>query len=891
MTATFSTSPRLATQATMQLLTETVTDIEPGHGGLIVVTGPHGSGKTELVDELVRSLPGWSAVRVAALSWRAEDEGNVVRALLDRAGSAEHTLLDAFDSPSSSVALVVDDAHWTDETSLQELVEATRYVREGRIAVIITALDNEDGVGQPSMTQLREMSDIDIGIPPYTLDDVRAFALAHAGAHLSPSVAADLRSLTGGLPGRIREVLDAAPNDIWGSQNVRIPIPRPWHAALQRRLNRVNEKQVYRILTAAAIMPDPGTALPDLLLTLTGDDRAALTAAFDAGIFESLTQAGQKVISFRHATDRAVIRSQTSPAEAARLHREAARYYHDNHDPDRALVHEALGSEGTDDDISDAVAKRADTLAQAGRWRSAADAYGLASQTANGPDRVLERHLSRVEALISASDIPQAQQHAGTIGHMTGDARLYSMRGYLALHEGRRSEAVGLIDLAWRTLDEQNNTDPNLRTLVASRQVLLALSEWQPERLVSWAATTEKWAIPDSPAAIEAQYISMIGKAATTGKLPEDQPFPGETPVLALRRDMAAGWLNLVHDDPIAARQRLSRSVDIDGAEGSERIRLWMDGWLARTHFVLGEFTEAQRVVERGLMRAERYGVRFLEPLLLWTGSQVASFRGERDLARSYANRLSLSHDSFMIQRIPSGMCRLLVSGIEGDQAGVMRAGRALTKLAETHDIGHPGYWVWEDVWAPQLIAAGEIDEADEITSRALERAEGSGIESMIARLGVPKASILIQKGDIDTGLKHFEESIEQIESLPVPAYQSRVLYEYGRVLRRLGRRRRADEAFVRAGEVFESMGAAEFVKRCNRERRAGGLGTRTSRAGGLTPQEEEIAKLVAGGATNREVATELFLSSKTVEYHLTRVYRKLGVRTRNELPGVLSEF
>src|SRR5699024_10252653 len=129
------------------------------------------------------------------------------------------------------------------------------------------------------------------------------------------------------------------------------------------------------------------------------------------------------------------------------------------------------------------------------------------------------------------------------------------------------------------------------------------------------------------------------------------------------------------------------------------------------------------------------------------------------------------------------------------------------------------------------------------------------------------------------------DEALELIETLTMPSYQARILYEYGRVLRRLGRRRKADEIFARAGDVFAAMGATEFVNRCNRERRAGGLGTRTTGVGGLTPQEEEIAKLVTEGATNREVARELFLSSKTVEYHLTRVYRKLGVRTRNELP------
>ena len=887
----FSDGTRRASGATLKLLDDTVSSIEPGRGALIMITGPHGSGKTELVDEVIQTMAGWSALRVAALSWRAHTPRAVVDFILERAGSTHDSLLDAFDHVGSSVVLVVDDAHWADERSLQLLVEATRSIRHARFVVVLTSLDTEDGVGEPTMSQLREISDIDLGIPPYTVDEVRAFALAHVGAHLSPAAAAELRALTGGRPVRIREVLDASPVDIWRSQNPQVPIPAPWHAALQRRLTGYDADAVMRVLKAAAITPGGRESQAELVLELSGADREVLLAAFNAGLLETRHIDSNQLVGFRNPTDRAAVRSRTSPTESAELHRRAAKFYRRYGEDGRSLIHEGLGVEGSDDDISNALNQRANHLAEEGHWRSAAEAYGLASSTASDPEVSLKRHLSRVEAHIASSDIPLAHQHAGSVSHISGNPQVYSMRGYLALHEGRRSEAVGLINLAWRHLDETQNTEPALRTNVASRQVLLSLSEWQPERLVTWADTTARWAPPASPESIEAQYIAMIGKAATTGHIQPSVPISGETPILALRRHMASGWLSLVHDDPITARQSLSRSVETEGGEGSERIHLWMDGWLARTLFVLGELPEALRVVERGLARAERYGIKFLEPLLLWTGSQIAAFKGDKDLARDYTSRLTISQDSFLIQRIPSYMSRMLLGSFENDQPAMLRAGRTLTKLSEDFDIGHPGFWPWEDVWAQSLVSAGDVAEADRITTVAEDRAQGSGILSVQAKLAVPRAGVLIQHGDVDQGLARFEEGIEMIETLPAPFYQSRILYEYGRALRRLGRRRRADEAFARAGEVFAAMGAWEFVERCNRERRAGGLGTRTPRAGGLTPQEEEIAKLVATGATNREVAAELYLSSKTVEYHLTRVYRKLGVRTRNELPTALAEL
>ena len=94
----------------------------------------------------------------------------------------------------------------------------------------------------------------------------------------------------------------------------------------------------------------------------------------------------------------------------------------------------------------------------------------------------------------------------------------------------------------------------------------------------------------------------------------------------------------------------------------------------------------------------------------------------------------------------------------------------------------------------------------------------------------------------------------------------------------------------AQAGDLFAAMGAGEFVAMANRERRASGLGQQSPQFAGLTPQEEEIAQAVASGATNREVADEFYLSTKTVEYHLTRVYRKLGIRSRGELPRALAD-
>ena len=127
------------------------------------------------------------------------------------------------------------------------------------------------------------------------------------------------------------------------------------------------------------------------------------------------------------------------------------------------------------------------------------------------------------------------------------------------------------------------------------------------------------------------------------------------------------------------------------------------------------------------------------------------------------------------------------------------------------------------------------------------------------------------------------------MDGLPLRYDRARVNFAYGQTLRRAGKRRQADEVISTARELYLSLGAQTFVARCERELKAGGLhqlrGSRDSVD--LTPQEDAVTTLVAKGLTNREVAAELYVSPKTVQYHLTRIYAKLGVRSRAELAAL----
>lgn len=488
-----------------------------------------------------------------------------------------------------------------------------------------------------------------------------------------------------------------------------------------------------------------------------------------------------------------------------------------------------------------------------------------------GADSRSERdHLEHALELSADFELPTAELYLNECRRQVEPAEQDSLRGYLALNRGLRRRAHQFL--------AEPGPDPRHR----ARGVLLSLADWDlpgvQRRVAAMLLRT-----PSSPATVDARILGLVADAAESGRMPRAD-FEVDSAASRQRLDMVEGWLCLTFDDPLTAREKLQQH----GAQ-SPTVGLWQDAWLSRTLYVLGEWSAAARVVERGLAAAESRGVHLLEPMLLWTGVQIAAMQGDQLLARSYLQRLPLGQDTFLLQSLPAAMGRMIVSAINADLPTALRAGEQLARTVASTDTQHPGFWPWEDVYAQTLIRAGRIDQADEVISGAEERHNPSGLVSLIAKNAVPRATIQIQRGDVAAGLKTFETAVEAISDTPMPAYQSRILFEYGKVLRRQGRRQRADEVLSHAAEIFAQMEATGMVELCAAERRIGGVGTpHHLNPHGLTPQEEQIAVRVAEGATNAEVARELSLSTKTVEYHLTRVYRKLRVRSRQGLREML---
>jgi len=203
----------------------------------------------------------------------------------------------------------------------------------------------------------------------------------------------------------------------------------------------------------------------------------------------------------------------------------------------------------------------------------------------------------------------------------------------------------------------------------------------------------------------------------------------------------------------------------------------------------------------------------------------------------------------------------------------------------QTRRLDEPGYHPWLPTYVDALIQTGRTDDAEALTAwfetRAL-RLERRWALAMSAHL---RGAIAAARGELAGALQALEQSLDLHEGVDRPFDRAWTLLLYGQTLRRARRRSGARETLGQALREFERLGANIWAERARAE--LGRIGGRAA-TDGLTPTEQRIAALVAAGKSNKQVAAELFVTVRTVEKNLSRIYAKLGLHSRGELGAQL---
>jgi DNA-binding CsgD family transcriptional regulator len=210
-----------------------------------------------------------------------------------------------------------------------------------------------------------------------------------------------------------------------------------------------------------------------------------------------------------------------------------------------------------------------------------------------------------------------------------------------------------------------------------------------------------------------------------------------------------------------------------------------------------------------------------------------------------------------------------------------------MAEAAAQVGIHEPGAMRWMGEAVEALVAAGEQARAKDLLASVERRAVELDRRWALAMSARSQVVLAAAEGDLDAAEGRLEEALERAARLDQPFETARTTLVAGSVHRRLKHRRAAREALERALSTFEELGTPLWSDKARSE--LSRIGGRAPSSVDLTPTERQVAELVAEGATNEETARRLFMSPKTVEWNLSRIYRKLGVRSRTELARWLS--
>ena len=305
----------------------------------------------------------------------------------------------------------------------------------------------------------------------------------------------------------------------------------------------------------------------------------------------------------------------------------------------------------------------------------------------------------------------------------------------------------------------------------------------------------------------------------------------------------------------------------------------WLD-------FRLGDWTRAHAEVSESLSLATAVGQRAQRAFGLMRLAELEAARGAAGECRAHVQESLEVAETFGIgsmQLMAAPVLGLLAAGCDPTSDAVERleaAGRACLERGLEEPMTLP--------WAQELTEAylrlGDWHGAKRTLAVLERQARRSGQRSAIAAACRYRGLLAEDEGDAET---LFQQALHVHEALPVPFDRARTELCYGERLRRDGRRTQARAQLTAALGTFRRLGAAPWVERARRELAATGMRARRrvpETRSELTAQELQVSLLVAAGATNREAAAQLYVSPKTIETHLGRVYRKLGVRSRTEL-------
>lgn len=797
-------------------------------------------------------------------------------------GVATLSLL-ALGAEDDGLLALVDDAHWMDAASLGALAFAARRLRAEGVGLLFSAR-----TGMPSLLTSAQLPTLALGA--LTVASAREL-LARTAPGLAPGVTTAILELAQGNPLVLLEVPRALSEDELAGRR---PLSEPLRAgvavehAFLRQIDAESDGVKRALLVAAAAEYEDGDVIR-VALSPAGATAADLDRAERVGIIS--LEAG---VRFRHPVLRASLYHSASSADRRVAHSALADTLEAQHEPHRVAWHRALAQATPDENVAGPLVTAAENARDRNAPAAAARALERAAELSPDPELRARRLLAAAENLILAGQVKRALELLeGALADTNDpDFRLdiQQVRGRTLAGTGEGLEAHALLTGEARRVE---GTDPKRAAQLHTEAWYGAMVSGRPREGLASGERAFELAQQSAQELLPAAGLALAGGLIHAGQarrgcevLDESiRAFEQLDPVLAFQPLMAAASFVGVLGREEEARETSIRLVRVFRALGAPGLLCLPLATLSHLEWRLGRWSEARLAGSEAVELGHSAGLEGFRLFALTGLARVEGSEGRSADCRAHGNEaLDGSRQTGSETGIPYALAALVLGALgeaEVDEAVVL--GTELARFYRERGYRSPGTFQWQGDVIEACVLSGRRDEAETLLGSFVEEAEATEHPWALA-VSARCRGLLAGEDEFETV---FAESLRLHEHVRMPFERARTELALGERRRRARRRADARGPLHRAALIFDSVGARPWAERTHAELRACGARHRRREPGvadELTPHELRVAHVIARGATNREAAAELFLSPKTIDFHLQQVYRKLGIHSRAEL-------
>jgi DNA-binding CsgD family transcriptional regulator len=865
-----------------------------GKAQVVWVEGEAGFGKTGLLNSWLHQLsPDFHVLRAEA----DELARDVDLELAGQLGTLTSTdgfgagmeLLDLIDAAQSEgpVAVVVEDLHWADLVSRQALLTVARRLRSDRSLMVLTSRPVFRDDGWDRFTSDPERC-VRINLRAFSVDEVGEVA-RQCGKPLSHQSTERLHKHTLGHVLYVRTLLSELSTEQLASSERELPAPRSLASTTVGRMADTTA-DAQRLGAALAVL---NRRLPLHLVAqvaCVSEPEKALEGLLDTGFVTWLPTDAGTPIEYAHPLYRAAIYEDLSPSLRHELHLAAASVLA----PDDALAHRVAASEPGDQQLIDTLTAQASAKEDRREFALAAKYWLWVSSLSQVQEQIEAALLHGARLLMAGGQFHQAESFQTQI-EAAGVSPLRSLLlGSIAWVGGDAVRAERWFDEVL-ALAQDDISHAALRIEALVQLATLLVIEHRADEAFEAATQVLDLCPPDAPAAIRA-WSELVraegqlrgaasGLTMLAGRIDGDGFRIGVAEVDLLLTRGILGFYGGRNVQATADFRNVIRLVR-QGAQTAELPRAHLQ--LAQLLIIGGEWDEAVLHARLGLSFVDDGGHLWIEAQAHAALASVMASRGQwaeatahAKSARAVADIVGTLEAVFTAHIAESALARA-----RGDAAGVVASLGPLVGTGDSKTMTMLTSLGWWPVLINALLDRGDVETAqrqfDQLRVAAMDRDIDLG-----ARLEGLQARINTVTGNPDQAELDFSRSLDAFGPDDAVLDRATVHHRFGRLLQARGKRQLAVAQLRSAHDLYRGAGAQPYMRRVESDLNESGILEKSSSHQStlsLTDRERDVAALVVKGMTNRQVAAELYVSSKAVEYHLRNIYGKLGVTSRGEL-------